>query len=258
VFYSAASHYSIKKSLHILRMNGVCVPAQPHGEIDYAALQEAMAEHAGTPAICIANIGTTMTEARDNVTNIRQAAAAAGVNDMFIHCDGALSSIPSALLPERHPFDFADGADSISFSGHKFLGAPFPCGAVIVRKKYKQHIGQAVAYIGTVDSTITGSRNGHGPLMLWYAIKRWGIEGLRQRTLQAHQMAAYTEKALQAINWECWRNPDAITVVIKTPPAAVADKWQLATADGWSHLICMPGMTRTMIDDFVRDVKAAA
>jgi len=31
-------------------------------------------------------------------------------------------------------------------------------------------------------------------------------------------------------------------------------KWQLATADGWSHIICMPGVTESKVDRFVADL----
>ncbi|WNM37818.1 hypothetical protein RMN56_22040 [Micromonospora halotolerans] len=33
-------------------------------------------------------------------------------------------------------------------------------------------------------------------------------------------------------------------------------KWVLASSAGRSHLICMPGVTREAVDDFVADVAA--
>jgi histidine decarboxylase len=256
VYYSAATHYSIPKNVHLLRMHGIRVAALPSGEMDYDDLRTQLQHRTGQPAIVIANIGTTMTEARDNVATIKQALHGSGVQHYHIHSDAALSGIPSAFIDPHIPFDFADGADSISISGHKFIGAPLPCGVVLVAKSAHQLMGEAIAYVGTIDSTISGSRNAHGPLMLWYAIKRWGVAGLRSRTIASLELAAHAEQALQSIGSECWRNPNAMTVVFKTPSAEITAKWHLATADGWSHLICMPGTSKARIDTFVEDLRA--
>ena len=47
-----------------------------------------------------------------------------------------VSSCPvDAFLEPRPAWDFEDGADSIAISGHKFIGAPIPCGTVLARRK---------------------------------------------------------------------------------------------------------------------------
>ena len=38
-----------------------------------------------------------------------------------------------AFMEPRPSFDFEDGADSISISGHKFIGSPFPTGVLITK-----------------------------------------------------------------------------------------------------------------------------
>jgi histidine decarboxylase len=118
--------------------------------------------------------------------------------------------------------------------------------------------GRCVDYIASVDTTITGSRSGHTPLLLWYALARYGVDGLRARAEAARRLAAYTQARLTEIGWEAWRNPHAFTVVLKTPPPAVTSRWVLANgSDGWSHVICMPGVTAAQIDRFVGDVASA-
>jgi histidine decarboxylase len=256
VCYSDAAHYSIPKDIRLLRMDSQTIRTQASGEMDYAHLEQCLAAYQGKPVIIVATIGTTMTEARDNIATIRATATQAGVAACYIHCDAALGGIPSAFIQPHAPFDFGDGADSLSISS-KFIGTPFPCGVVLCKRAAAHDNAQTVAYINTVDSTISGSRNGHAPLMLWYAIKRWGIEGFKQRTIAALELAAYTEARLTAIGWECWRNPNALTVVIKTPPAAIVEHWQLATSNGYSHLMCMPGISKAKIDRFVAQLEAA-
>jgi histidine decarboxylase len=60
---------------------------------------------------------------------------------------------------------------------------------------------------------------------------------------------------LNDIGIPAWRNPQALTVVFPAPPAEVREKWQLASANGQSHLICMPHVTRQQIDELVDDIR---
>jgi histidine decarboxylase len=257
VYYSTDAHYSIPKNIYILNMTGEKIPSQKNGEMDYDRLRTAIASHPGRPAIVVATIGTTMTEAKDNVATIKQILREAGVAH-HIHADAALSGIYTALLEPHHPFDFEDGVNSINISGHKFVGSPIPSGVIIVHKRDKDLLKGALNYIGSPDTTITGSRNGHTPLFLWYAIEKYGIEGFKARAEAAQKMADYTYQQLQKTGWETWRNPGGLTVMIKSPTEELIHKWQLATYEGWSHIICMPGVKKSQIDAFIADLQTVA
>jgi histidine decarboxylase len=253
VYYSAAAHYSIPKNIRLLAMDSQQVQAQPSGEMNYEHLKLLVAQHPDTPAIVVATIGTTMTEARDNVRTIKDILMSANVSH-YIHADAALAGFYAALLEPHTPFDFQDGADSVSISGHKFIGSPIPCGVIITKKTDIKYVAGGTNYTGSIDTTISGSRNGHTPLYLWYAIKRFGIEGFRDRGYVAQQMAAYAHERLTSIGWETWRNPHALTIMLSAPPENIIRKWQLATHEGWSHIICMPGVTKEQIDSFITDI----
>jgi histidine decarboxylase len=252
VYASQAAHYSIAKNAHILQMPCTLVKTAASGELDYDDLAKAIAAHPGRPAIVVATIGTTMTEARDNVAMIKKILIAAKVPH-FIHSDAALAGVYAALLPSS-PFSFADGADSINISGHKFIGSPMPCGIVIARKSYTSAIARSGYYTASADTTISGSRSGHAPLFLWYAIQRFGIAGLKKRAQKSMQLAQYTLAELHRIGWDAWRNPNSLTVVLAEPPRDIVAKWQLATQDGWSHIICMPGVTKARVNAFIADL----
>jgi histidine decarboxylase len=251
VYYSQETHYSVAKNLHFLGMRSIMIRAQKSGEIDYEDLRETMRIHRDSPPIIFANIGTTMTEGRDDIVRIRAMINELALVQSYIHADCALSGVICPFIEPRPPFDFGDGADSVSISGHKFLGSPIPCGIVLAHKNHVDRIARGVSYIGSLDTTITGSRNGFTPLVLWYRLKTLGMDGLRARVMHALDTAAYAEAQLRACGVDAWRNPDCITVVLPRVPDHLKDKYQLATSNGITHLLCMPNVTRAQIDEFV-------
>jgi histidine decarboxylase len=256
VYYSEATHYSVQKNISLLNMPSIVIRAQASGEIDYEDLNNTIKLNRHLPVIIMANIGTTMTEAKDDVSKIKAILKENAISASYIHCDAALAGSYAPFLKPKPSFDFQDGADSIAISGHKFLGSPIPCGVVLVKKLYRDRIGRAVQYIGTLDTTISGSRNGHSPVFLWYRIKQLGVAGLQERITESLELAEYAVEQFKAIGIEAWKNENAITVVIPQPSPAIIKKWQLATESGRSHILCMPGVTRAVIDMLIADIAA--
>jgi histidine decarboxylase len=79
VYFSQDSHYSVTKNLHFLNMRHIMIRSQENGEIDYDDLRETIRIRRDAPPIVFANIGTTMTEARDDVGLIRSTPHCAAV-----------------------------------------------------------------------------------------------------------------------------------------------------------------------------------
>ena len=258
VYFSQDSHYSVGKSLRFLNLRNIMIRSRPNGEIDYDDLRETVRIRRDVPPIVFANIGTTMKEARDDVGQIRSILDDLAIENRYIHSDAALCGGYAAYLDPRPSWDFADGADSIAISGHKFLASPIPCGIVLARRAHVDRVAHAVAYIGSMDTTISGSRNGFTPLVLWYAIRTLGADGLRRRINHALEVASYAEKRLREIGLAAWRNPSALTVVFPQPAPAIRKKWQLATSHGLSHVICMPHVTHAKIDELIADIAQTA
>ncbi len=196
-YFSSEAHYSVAKILHILSMRFVMVRASSNGEMDYKDLEETLRLHRDTPAIVFATSGTTMKEAKDDVGKIKSILQDLSITRHFIHMDAALCGFINPFLDPRPSYDFADGADSVSISGHKFLGCPIPCGIVIAKKDSTDKVTRAVDVIGTFDTTISGSRNGYTPIILWYALKKLGKKGLAKKTMNCIKLAEYTEKRLK-------------------------------------------------------------
>ena len=255
VYFSQASHYSVAKNVHFLNMRHIMIRSQENGEIDYVDLVETLKIHRDVPAIIFANIGTTMTEAKDDISKILAILDDLAISNRYIHSDAALSGAIAPFLDPRPAFDFADGADSIAISGHKFLGSPIPCGVILAKKLAVDRIAQSIAYIGTLDTTISGSRNGLTPVFLWYSLHALGMDGMRKRVQKSLALARYAQEQLIDIGVAAWRNENAITVVFPSPSQALQTKWQLASAAGQSHIIAVPGLEKAAIDKFIIDIK---
>nr|VFJ63043.1 MAG: histidine decarboxylase [Candidatus Kentron sp. FM]VFK23174.1 MAG: histidine decarboxylase [Candidatus Kentron sp. FM] len=255
VYYSQDTHYSVPKGLRLLKMRDCVIESQPNGEIDYESLRENIDRH--RPAIILANIGTTMKEAVDRVDRIRSIIAGFSISSSYIHADAALCGMTLPFMDDAPPFDFTAGIDSISVSGHKFIGSPIPCGVVLEKQENIEKITQSIEYIGSLDATLPGSRNGITPLFLWYAIRKYGKKGFHAMVKQCLLRAQYALAKLGEIGCKAWRNPYAITVVIEDLPYSVIRKWHLAVKGKEAHIIAMPNVTTELIDEFVMDVEAA-
>jgi len=256
VYHSEAAHFADIGIFERLCLNDrITIRCDDTEEMIYQDLARQVDRRRDRPAIVIANAGTGWHEAVDDVRQITAVLDEAAVRRRFIHVDAALSGVPLATIePDQRPgFDFADGADSVIVSGHKFLGTPMPCGVVIVKASHRGYPG-AVTYTGSADTTISNSRNGHAALALWYALRTVGIEGLAQRARHARELAAFTQQRLTGIGWPATHHPHAMTVAIPTPPAVMTTTWALPDHEGQSRIVCVPGMTRTQIDTLVSDL----
>ncbi len=256
VYFSEDTHYSVAKILRVLHARNIMIKSQPNGELDYQDLRETLRIHRDVPPIIFANIGTTMKGAVDDIARVREIFDDLAVQRYYIHADAALSGLILPFVPEPQPFDFADGAHSISISGHKMIGSPLPCGVVLALKENVDRIARSVEYVGVLDTTLSGSRNAISPLILWYALRRAGTDGF-PRTVQAclaradYAVARFAEAGIEA-----WRNRNSITVVFPRPGDEVFRKWQVAPYRDIGHLITMPHVTEPIIDAFVADVVA--
>ncbi len=254
VYFSQDSHYSVAKNLHFLGMRNIMIRAQPNGEIDYADLEETIRIRRDATPVIFANIGTTMKEGRDDLATIYGIFDRLALETHYVHCDAALCGGYAAYLEPRPSWDFADGADSISISGHKFIGAPIPCGVALAKKANVDRIAHAIAYIGGRDTTISGSRSGFSPLMMWYALRKLGKAGLVKRLQHCLDTASYAEQRFKRAGILAWRNPNAITVVFARPAEEIISKWQLATQGDSSHIICMPHINKQQVDALIADI----
>lgn len=254
VYYSQDTHYSVNKIIHVLGMRSIMIRSQENGEVDYDDLRETIRVHRDATPIIFANIGTTMKQAIDSLPKIRQIIKDLAINRYYLHADAAFPGSYLPFIDNAPQFDFRAGIESISISGHKFMGSPVPCGIVLAKRDNVSRIGRRIEYIGALDTTIPGSRNAITPMFLWIAMKRWGAKGFRELADSCMEVAQYTVEKLQAAGVPAWKHEHAITVVFPRPSDAILKKWSLAPQDDIAHIITVGHITKETIDRLVADV----
>ena len=253
VYFSQDTHYSAVKILRVLKMRNVMIRSQDNGEFDYDDLRETIRINRDAPVIIMANIGTTMKGAVDDVGKVREILDQMAVANYYIHADAALSGMILPFVDDPQPFGFDQGFDSVAVSGHKLIGSPLPCGIALTRSDYVDRIARSIEYVGVLDTTLAGSRNAITPLIIWYALQRHGLEGYRAIVAECLAVADYAVTRFNEHGIPAWRNRNSITVVFPKPSAAVVRKWQLAPYGDIAHLITVPHVTRDTIDSVLAD-----
>jgi aromatic-L-amino-acid decarboxylase len=159
--------------------------------MDSAALQAAIAadRQAGhLPAGVVICTGGTATGAFDRVAEV---VAVARAEHLYTHVDAAWAG-SAMICPEfRHLWAGVEGADSIVFNPHKWLGAQFDCSVQFLADPAPQirTLGLRPDYLRTPGAdevvnfnewTVPLGRRFRA-LKLWFVLRAEGLEGLRAR-----------------------------------------------------------------------------
>ena len=275
VYYSVAAHYCVAKAARLLGLSDVSVVgADSSGAVDLDALARAVHPHRDRPVLLVATLGTTMTEAVDDLPGVHAVLDAAGVPGRHVVVDAALSGpglavdagSTAGLLAPRSDADssarLASGgwADSVCFSTHKSFGTPHVGGMVLTRREHAARIARPVDYVASTDMTVGGSRSGQTAVELAHALDSIGgpgrrVDRFRARVRVAREVAEYAVTRLRALGWPAWRHPHAWTVVLDAvPPESVVTRWGLPVSEGRTHLVCAPGVGVGLVDAFLADL----
>ncbi len=258
LYASEESHYSIYKAAKFYRMEAVSIKSSWDGCMKLDNLRTEISKRLDKPVIINVNIGTTVKGAVDNLDGVLGVLKQLGVprSKYYIHCDGALFALilPFLNLENRLTVDFEKDIDSIAVSGHKFLGCPMPCGIMMTRKKLMEPLFQPVEYLNSVDSTITGSRNGQSSLYIWNVLKDKGIEGLTKDAHLVMENSKYMVDKMKKLNISCFKNNLSNTVIFQKPIHKITKKWQLACTGNIAHVVVMPSVTKEKLDEFINDL----
>ena len=194
VYASAQTHSSVDKAVKVAGIgqdNLVKVPTDASLSLDPEALRVAIAADLAAgflPAGVVLCVGGTSVGAFDRVGACIDVARAF---DLPVHVDAAWAG-SAMICPEfRHLWAGIEGADSVVFNPHKWLGAQFDCAVQFLADPTAQvkTLGLRPAYLQTAgreavvnfnEWTVPLGRRFRA-LKLWFTLRAYGLEGLRER-----------------------------------------------------------------------------
>jgi histidine decarboxylase len=279
------------------------VPSNANGSIDIEALAimvEFFAEE-GYPILISFNYGTTFKGAYDDVKGAEDRLLPIFKNyglyerkvyydrndfkrhdlrtGFWFHVDGALGAAYMPFIEKAHnqrrfpnvvpKFDFGlKSVHSISMSGHKWIGAPWPCGIYMTKRKYQLRPPDDPKYLGAPDSTFAGSRNGFSAMILWNYLAKNSYRSQIQKALRSEKIAEYAYQKLKQLEARLGKNlwveqtPLSLTVRFKKANSKIIAEYSLSEqefyVDGekraYNHIFAMDHVTTETIDRLVKSL----
>ncbi|MDZ4312400.1 MAG: pyridoxal-dependent decarboxylase [Cypionkella sp.] len=212
IYASAQTHSSVDKAVRVAGIgqdNLVKIPTDASFSMRPEALRAAIeADQAAglLPAGVVLCAGGTSIGAFDRIAECIAVAKAYGLP---VHVDAAWAG-SAMICPEfRHMWQGVEGADSIVFNPHKWLGVQFDCAIQFLRDPGPQvrTLGLRPSYLETAgreeivnfnEWTVPLGRRFRA-LKLWFTLRAYGLEGLRGRMRNHVQWAQDSMEELTKI-----------------------------------------------------------
>jgi aromatic-L-amino-acid decarboxylase len=266
VYSTAQAHSSVRKAALLAgfgqdNLRIVAEDPATHA-MEPAALARSMADDAAagrTPGAVVATVGTTGTTAMDPVAEIVEVAAA---QRAWVHVDAAMAG-SAMLLPEhRHLWHGVEGADSVSWNPHKWMGTILDTSLFYVRDV--EHLVRVMStnpsYLqSNADGEVVQYRDWGVPLgrrfralKLWFHLRLDGVDAIRDRIRRDLANARWLAEQVEAHpDWELVAPVPLQTVCVRHRPAGLDGEALEAHTMGWVDALNRSGrayLTRSMLD----------
>lgn len=301
VLFSERGHYSLAKACKLLQLETIgslgpllgdypvseqpwpeAVPCDEYGRVDSEALLQLAGffyQH-GYPVVICLTLGTTFSGSCDDWQQVVQRLPEALPDNQadrrhyWVHIDGALAANylpfwPSAEVNKQAADMRSERLHSICASPYKWLGMPWPCGVVMMKNAHRPAAGNRPNYIGSHDTTLSGSRSGLTAILLWDQLCRLGHNGQKVLSdrLQTRVFYAYTQlrRLFDHLDPEERRLvvkhplPGSLILVFSQPVEAIVQRFSLSTDSEpvhgklipLCHLVVLEHCSFQVIDDLI-------
>jgi aromatic-L-amino-acid/L-tryptophan decarboxylase len=255
VYVSQQSHSSVEKAALLAgfgRAHVRAIPVDHRFAMRADALEKSIRDDLAQglkPCAIVGTSGTTASTAFDPLTEL---AALARQYDCWMHVDAAMAG-SAMILPEcRALWAGVEGADSLVFNPHKWLGVAFDCSLYYVRDP--QHLVRVLSttpsYLqSAVDQRVKNLRDWGIPLgrrfralKLWCLIREQGVEGLRQRIRRDLENARWLEQQVQATpRWQLLAPVALQTLCLRHEPPGLAGEALDRHTQAWAERVNRSG-----------------
>ncbi|WP_380052542.1 pyridoxal phosphate-dependent decarboxylase family protein [Falsihalocynthiibacter sp. SS001] len=213
IYASAETHSSVDKGIRIAgigQQNLVKIPTTADHGMDPVALDAAIKADIAAgflPAGVVLCTGGTSIGACDPIADCVRVAKS---HNLFTHVDAAWAG-SAMICPEfRTLWDGVEGADSVVFNPHKWLGVQFDCAVQFMPDPTAQiqTLGLRPEYLKTQNQddivnynewTVPLGRRFRA-LKIWFTLRAYGLEGLRERIRNHVRWALEAREAIAEID----------------------------------------------------------
>jgi aromatic-L-amino-acid decarboxylase len=255
VYMSDQSHSSVEKAALLAGFGQANVRRIAH-DAAYAMLPQALetavradVREGRRPCAVVATTGTTTSTALDPVGAI---AGVAREHGLWLHVDAAMAG-SAMLLPEcRWMWQGIEGADSLVFNPHKWLGAVFDCSLYFVKdaKHLVRVLSTNPSYLqSTADDQVKNLRDWgialgrrFRALKLWLLLRAEGVAGLQARLRRDLANAGWlADRVRAAPGWRVLAPVPLQTVCVRHEPPGLDGEALDKHTLGWAERINRSG-----------------
>ncbi|NHN42414.1 tyrosine decarboxylase MfnA [Halorubellus sp. JP-L1] len=250
-----SAHFSFKKAADVL---GVELRVTSL-EDDYTADVGAVERFCDEDTVLVVGVAGSTEYGR--VDPIPELAAVGHEYGALVHVDAAWGGF---VLPfTDHDWSFADASiDTMTIDPHKMGQAAIPAGGLLARDaELFDALAVDTPYLESASqATLTGTRSGAGVASAHAALRALWPDGYREASQRAQANAEWLADALAAAGLNVV-DPElplvAASVTDEAFEALREREWRLSrTSDGELRVVCMPHVTREMLESFVADVES--
>ena len=201
------------------------------GRLDIDAMEKALVELDGQPAMMIVNAGEVNAGEFDPVKDMIDLARQ---HNCWVHVDGAFGLFAKASPRTAHLVEGVERADSVTVDGHKWLNVPYDSGYAFVRDYGL--MARAFRYSADYlpeESSARPTPGAIGPessrrarsFAVWATLKAYGREGQRRIVEHCLDIAQYcAKKVLEADQFDLMNDPQLNIVSFRYNPGGMSDE----------------------------------
>jgi tyrosine decarboxylase/aspartate 1-decarboxylase len=248
-----SAHFSFQKAADVLNVELRLAPVDADRRADLAEVQRLADEET---ALVVGVAGTTEYGRVDPIPGLADVASDA---DALMHVDAAWGGFVLPYTDWEWNFDHAP-VDTMAIDPHKMGQAPVPAGGFLARDEaILDALAVDTPYLeSTSQATLTGTRSGAGVAGAHAAMDALWPDGYRRNFERGQENAKWIADALESRGYSVVE-PVLPLVAADIPrkkiEALQAEGWRVSpTATGELRVVCMPHVTREMLEEFVADL----
>ena len=248
-----SAHFSFHKAADVLGVELRVVPTGEDRRINLGAVRHCVDEDT---AQVVGVAGTTEYGRVDPIPALSEIATNV---DAHFHVDAAWGGF---VLPfTDYEWNFAHATvDTMTIDPHKMGRAVIPAGGLLVRDEtLLDELAVDTPYLeSTTQATLTGTRSGAGVASAVAAMEELWPDGYEAQYARSQANAEWLADRVDRMGYDVVE-PTLPLVAVDVPTevfeALRADGWRLSrTTDGELRIVCMPHVTRSMLESFVSDL----